>query len=587
VPYGEPDPDQDVDEDEAMDDVDSENYGSKTIILHPGSQNLRLGLATDALPKTVPMVIARKSDHAEAELSEPRPKRLKTDGPSEEWFGEEFATQYNAMAQDFKASRRASKRRVLPNSRELVTKWNSTTSPEIISEHNDPLRIEWTELPADASEAPEYFVGDAALRIPEQSKPRYQLSWPLRNGWLNEKDYQSRNVLERDYFLIIEESIKEQLGLKNKKEWSQYSCVFIIPDLYEKVLVAQILRQLIVDFGFQRVCFIQESLAATFGAGFGIACIIDMGAEKTSVACVEDGMVIEESRMNLKYGGHDLTDTFTKMMLFDRFNYSDFNLMRRHDFLLAEELKEKYTTMSDESISVQQFEFHLRAHGQQTRKYTFKIYDEGMLAPMVSGNTSPAPKSANTRHRVTSNHRSSTTPRNLLVVASSSLAAWICTMADLTILSRKHNLRSSTTQDKTFLLLSLPLQSTLLANGENGDDTPRSSVAGSPPPEDIGTPQPNDNAGNTAGAMNDDPTPSLIDADALDRTAPIMPLHRAIITSIEIAAGTDDRRRRDLLGSIMVIGGASKTPHLGAYLESQIRQAGSEDWSMIVWERGF
>jgi len=390
VPYGEPDPDQDVDEDEAMDDVDSENYGSKTIILHPGSQNLRLGLATDALPKTVPMVIARKSGQAEAEVSEPRPKRLKTDGPSEEWFGEEFATQYNAMAQDFKASRRASKRRVLPNSRELVTKWNSTTSPEIISEHNDPLRIEWTELPANASEAPEYFVGDAALRIPEQSKPRYQLSWPLRNGWLNEKDYQSRNVLERDYFLIIEESIKEQLGLRNKKEWSQYSCVFIIPDLYEKVLVAQILRQLIVDFGFTRVCFIQESLAATFGAGFGIACIIDMGAEKTSVACVEDGMVIEDSRMNLKFGGHDLTDTFTKMMLFDRFNYSDFNLMRRHDFLLAEELKEKYTTMSDESISVQQFEFHLRAHGQQTRKYTFKIYDEGMLAPMVCGNVSPS-----------------------------------------------------------------------------------------------------------------------------------------------------------------------------------------------------
>jgi actin-related protein 8 len=384
VPYGEPDPDQDVDDDEPMDDVDSENYGSKTIILHPGSQNLRLGLATDALPKTVPMVIARKSDHAESEVSEPRPKRLRTDGPSEEWFGEDFANQYNAMAQEFKSSRRASKRRVLPNSRELVTKWNSTTSPEIISEHNDPLRIEWTDLPADPSEAPEYFVGAAALRIPEKSNPRYKLSWPLRNGWLNERDYQSRNVLERDYFLIIEESIKEQLGLTNKKEWSQYNCVFIIPDLYEKVLIAQILRQLIVDFGFQRVCFIQESLAATFGAGFGIACIIDMGAEKTSVACVEDGMVIEDSRMNLKFGGHDMTETFTKMMLFDRFNYSDFNLMRRHDFLLAEELKEKYTTMSDEAISVQTFEFHLRAHGQQTRKYAFKIYDEGMLAPMVS-----------------------------------------------------------------------------------------------------------------------------------------------------------------------------------------------------------
>ena len=54
--------------------------------------------------------------------------------------------------------------------------------------------------------------------------------------------------------------------------------------------------------------------------------------------------------------------------------------------MLAEELKEKYTTMTDEGIIVQQLEFHLRAHGQQTRKYTFKLYDEGMLAPMVSEN---------------------------------------------------------------------------------------------------------------------------------------------------------------------------------------------------------
>lgn len=87
--YGDQDPD--LDEDVAMDDSASDNYGSKTIVIHIGSQNLRLGLATDALPKTVPMVIARKSIRSEAEDSEPRPKRIKLDdsAPSEEWFGQE------------------------------------------------------------------------------------------------------------------------------------------------------------------------------------------------------------------------------------------------------------------------------------------------------------------------------------------------------------------------------------------------------------------------------------------------------------------------------------------------------------------
>lgn len=85
--------DPDLDEDVPMDDIGSENYGSKTIVIHVGSQNLRIGFATDALPKTVPMVIARKSERSEAEDAEPVPKRLKLtdDAPEEEWFGEEVS----------------------------------------------------------------------------------------------------------------------------------------------------------------------------------------------------------------------------------------------------------------------------------------------------------------------------------------------------------------------------------------------------------------------------------------------------------------------------------------------------------------
>lgn len=89
--------DVEMDEDAALEDgLGSETFGSKTIVIHPGSQNLRIGLATDALPKTVPMVIARKAAMSESEENggEPRPKRLKSeDGtpvtPEEAWFGEE------------------------------------------------------------------------------------------------------------------------------------------------------------------------------------------------------------------------------------------------------------------------------------------------------------------------------------------------------------------------------------------------------------------------------------------------------------------------------------------------------------------
>lgn len=488
------------------------------------------------------------------------------------------------MAEDFKRYRRGNKRRVLPNSRDLVTKWNSTNPPDRIPEHSDHSRIDWTELPANPAKAPDYIVGHAALRIPENSRPRYQLHWPIRHGWLNERDYHNRNMLESDFFRILEETIKTELDLAHKKDWNQYSCVFIIPDLYEKVMVAKVLDEFIREFGFQRVCFMQESLAATFGAGYGAACMVDMGAQKTSISCVEDGMVIEESRVNLKSGGYDVTETFVKMMLFDRFNYADFNLMRRHDFLLAEELKEAYTTMSDENISVQLYDFYLRAFGQETRKYSFKIYDEGMLAPLgffrpsifdfsdrLVGRHKLIPRSID----LYSGHPNDPmSPAQLSVIAFVNQAIPSAVMAAPAKPARLFPTPISATPNKPTQPRPLGIPSHL--NGDR-EATPLSSPAGSPPPpteETTGTPHPQPTNEET---NPDDTTLDLKttqpDTETLDRTIPVMPLDQAILTSIHHGSMGDDRRRREFMGSIMLIGGASKTPHLGPYLEMRLRAA--------------
>lgn len=66
-----------------------------------------------------------------------------------------------------------------------------------------------------------------------------------------------------------------------------------------------------------------------------------------------------------------------------QFPYQEINIWRRYDYLLAEELKLKYHTLNDAVISVQVCEFHLRAPGSDTKKYSFKCYDEVMIAPMV------------------------------------------------------------------------------------------------------------------------------------------------------------------------------------------------------------
>lgn len=93
-------PDIDMDDEVGLEDssgllTGQDALGSKVIVIHPGSQNLRIGLASDALPKTIPMVIARKWRLSESEegRGEPKPKRLKLDDGTElepeKMFGED------------------------------------------------------------------------------------------------------------------------------------------------------------------------------------------------------------------------------------------------------------------------------------------------------------------------------------------------------------------------------------------------------------------------------------------------------------------------------------------------------------------
>lgn len=50
-----------------------------------------------------------------------------------------------------------------------------------------------------------------------------------------------------------------------------------------------------------------------------------------------------------------------------------------------------------------------------------------------------------------------------------------------------------------------------------------------------------------------------------------MPLDAAIIACITEGARGDERKMRDFLGGIMVIGGGAKIPNFNAYLEQRLR----------------
>lgn len=570
----EPDADgQDVDmDDEGIEDgaeaeSDQDISGSKVIVIHPGSQNLRIGLASDALPKTVPMAIARrwKNSESEEDGGEPSPKRRRLDDgtPMEhsKMFGDDFAKHYNQMCADLKIHMRTNKRRVLPNSKELIVNYNKRAPPDEIPTHNDPMQIDWTEIPKDPKDAPGFVCGKEALRIPDNSNPRYRLFWPMKHGWLNEADYKSKRDLYEDFSTIIEEAIKSQLGLRKKRDWGQYSCVFVIPDLYERDYVTSSLDMLMRDFGFKQVSLIQESLGATFGAGLITCCVVDVGSQKTSICCVEEGLCIENSRLNLKYGGADVTETFIKMMLFDHFPYEEIDLRRRYDFLLAEELKAKVCTMNEQDISPQLFDFHLRAFGQDTRKYNFKTYDEVLLAPQ--GYYEPSLFGSNEKLK----------GRRKLIGPSRDLY------------DDSYNDPTSAAQSSVVELIAPPLPANAHTNGDgaNGMSTPagekkslnllpKFAEAGRASASAVGTPAPDDD--DTAMPAEDEKAAESDMAPSLrDDVLPVMPLDQAILTSIYQAARGDERKMREYVEKIMVIGGGAQIPGFHAFLEQRLKES--------------
>jgi actin-related protein 8 len=594
---------------------------SKIIVIHPGSQNLRIGFASDALPKTIPMTLATKFPQTEAEMNEALPRRQFEARTPEEQYGEEWSRRYAKQCSDLKIEMRANKRKVLPNSKELVHNYNRRTEPDVIPQHNDPLQIDWTDVTTleDPESPASCFIGHQAQRVPDDSTPKFKLWSPMQYGWLNEDDYSTTEHLYDDFETLLDRAIRQELGLTKNSTWPQYSCVFIIPDLYDKKYVEQVLKSLMTWFEFNRVCFIQESMAATFGAGYTQACVVDVGAQKTSIACVEDGLCIEDSRINLKYGGFDVTETFIKMMLFDNFPYQEINLRRRHDFLLAEELKMKHCTMAQADVSVQLFQFHLRAPNQPTYKYQFKTYDEVILAPMGFYDPAIFDNSQKLRGRRKLIDRSYNAydvdvPDDPTSAAQFGILALVEPSLNEPAAGANGAANGTGSQAQPATEVSTPMKEKPqpfdnLKNGING--TPFGSNAPSPAPEGVSTPvpppfvfgggregtngSPAPNGGTPAPAPAVQPPPGVfVDptiksakdvAAERDAVLPTAPLDVAILTSIYNAARGEDKKLRDLLGSIMVVGGGSKTAHFTVVLEEKLKARRPDLFDRILVSR--
>ncbi|KZT10183.1 actin-like ATPase domain-containing protein [Laetiporus sulphureus 93-53] len=374
-------------------DVVSEGRrGSKTLVIHPGSRFLRVGRASDVTPVTVPNVIARKEKPPVPEptyvegISRPRKDKARVQSSALPPNGDEYSVALNsddpfdmkvaAITISLRDRMRFYKLRVTQNAATIASTFNEQFVPEVIAEDNDPFQIDWID---EATE--DYFVGEDAFRLADPHNMGYAVRWPVHGGRFNTRDYPSNEMILNDVETILRATLKNMLGIE-RRSYREYSVVLVIPDFYDRFYVEYFVRMLLVTMGFKQLCVQQESLAATYGAGISNACVVDMGATKTSIACVDDGMVIPDTRMSLNMSGDDITEFLYVLLERISFPYRDVNLARSYDWHVLEDLKARLCTLAEGDVALNLYDFVVRRPNKPTEKYGLRAYDEIILAPM-------------------------------------------------------------------------------------------------------------------------------------------------------------------------------------------------------------
>jgi len=326
-------------------------------VIQPGSRFLKIGRARDAFPKVIPHVIAKKQTGMDTEST---------------IDGEYWRLPAEDLKEALAARNKQARKKQPPNIYASLQAYNKASEPQSINAHNDSYAFEWTETASR-----DFIFGKEALRI-DPGEP-YALHWPIRRGGIDREAYASYREALLDLKLIWRDAIKNALSIV--EPLSSLACMFVIPADAPKWEIRAYTECALNYMGFAACSFVLEPVACSFGAGICSGCVVDMGAQCISVACVEDGMILPDSLVKLDYGGDDITSLLYQILRHHSFPYSPpTGLASPLDFDLLNDLREKFCTLDEDELQSLVYEFFVRRPGCKTMNYNFKVIEERLLA---------------------------------------------------------------------------------------------------------------------------------------------------------------------------------------------------------------
>ncbi|XP_008980067.1 actin-related protein 8 [Callithrix jacchus] len=343
------------------------------IVIHPGSTTLRIGRATDTLPASIPHVIARRHKQQGQPLY--KDNWLLREGLNKPESNEQRQNGLKMVDQAIWSKKMSNGTRRIPVSPEQARSYNKQMRPAILDHCSGN---KWT----NTSHHPEYLVGEEALYV--NPLDCYNIHWPIRRGQLNIHPGPggSLTAVLADIEVIWSHAIQKYLEIP-LKDLKYYRCILLIPDIYNKQHVKELVNMILMKMGFSGIVVHQESVCATYGSGLSSTCIVDVGDQKTSVCCVEDGVSHRNTRLCLAYGGSDVSRCFYWLMQRAGFPYRECQLTNKMDCLLLQHLKETFCHLDQDISGLQDHEFQIRHPDCPALLYQFRLGDEKLQAPMA------------------------------------------------------------------------------------------------------------------------------------------------------------------------------------------------------------
>jgi len=98
-----------------------------------------------------------------------------------------------------------------------------------------------------------------------------------------------------------------------QENFHHFNVILVVPDTCIKIHVRYLMNMLF-NLGFRSMFLHQESVMATFAMALPSAVVVDIGSTKTSVCCVEEGIIRSESVIRKHFGGDDMTALLQRLV---------------------------------------------------------------------------------------------------------------------------------------------------------------------------------------------------------------------------------------------------------------------------------